>query len=77
MLGFRLPSAAASVRLRVVDAGGRIVRDLADGPAAAGEHTVSWDGRNAGGRSVPAGMYFYVLEVDGRTVTTRPLVRLR
>jgi hypothetical protein len=77
VLGFRLPSATASARLRIVDATGRVVRSLAEGPAAAGEHAVPWDGRNATGRDVPAGIFYYVLEVDGTTVATRPLVRLR
>ncbi len=76
-IGFRLPVAAASARLRIIDAAGRNVLGLLDGPAAAGEHIVPWDGKEMTGRAVPAGVYFYALEVDGKTIATRPIVRIR
>ncbi len=67
-IGFSLPRSAV-VRLGVFDAAGRRVRVLVDGEAlAAGDHLVAWDGRDAGGRSAAAGLYFYRLEAYGRVL---------
>ena len=40
----------------------------------AGDHTVSWDGRDGGGREVAAGAYFYRLEVDGESATQKMIL---
>jgi flagellar hook assembly protein FlgD len=42
----------------VYDPAGRLVRTLREGAAAAGESRVTWDGRGASGRPVPAGVYW-------------------
>jgi hypothetical protein len=39
---------------------------LVDGPAAAGFHLVSWDGRSMDGGPVSAGVYFLELRAGGR-----------
>jgi serine protease len=75
-IGFRLPAVAGAVRLLVVDPAGRIVRDLYDGPAAASGVSRRWDGNDGSGRSLPAGVYFAILNVDGKTVGRRTLIRL-
>lgn len=73
-LAFRLPR-PEYVRLEIVDASGRRVRTLGDGLRAAGEHQVFWDG-TAGGRAVPAGLYFAVLRTpEGRRTQRIALVR--
>lgn len=69
-LRYGLPR-AASVRLAVYDAAGRLVRELARGERGAGEHAERWDLRDAGGRVVTAGLYFGRLEVGGRTLVRR------
>ncbi|MFZ1946723.1 MAG: DUF362 domain-containing protein [bacterium] len=53
------------VMLSVVDAAGRTVRQLADRAMPAGEHWAAWDGTNAQGRTVAAGVYFIRLEAPG------------
>jgi hypothetical protein len=55
----------ARVRMSVYDVAGRLVSDLVDGPATAGEHTARWDGTDAGGKPVASGVYFVRLSVDG------------
>ncbi len=58
---FSLPEAAGT-RLHVFDLRGRLVRELLDGSdQPAGEHRVQWDGRDASGRTVSPGVYFYRL----------------
>jgi subtilisin family serine protease len=60
----------------VLDVTGRRVRTLLTGVQPAGRNTVSWDGRDAGGRETAAGIYFYRLSTSdgvqaGRMIRTR------
>ena len=64
-IAFELQGAAA-VRLRILDAAGRVVRVLADEALPAGRHARVWDGRDAAGREMPSGVYVAELAVDGR-----------
>jgi hypothetical protein len=57
---FALP-AESEVRLDVFDVAGRLVRTLAGGRLAAGEHAITWDGRDERGRRVASGIYLYRL----------------
>ena len=56
----RISDAAANqpARLDVVDLNGRLVRNLLDAPLAAGLHQQAWDGRDAAGQPVGAGIYY-------------------
>jgi len=69
-LRFRLAQ-PAHVRLALYDLAGARVRTLSDGPRPAGDHTLRWDGRDAHGRAVPAGMYFQRLEFGTNSETGR------
>ena len=66
----------ASVLFSVFDAGGRRVATLGRGTYDAGAGEILWDGRDASGRPVPAGVYFVrASSSDGETATARVLVR--
>ena len=54
------------VRLALYDVLGRRVRQVWDGSLEAGPHRFVWDGRDAAGKAVAAGVYVYKVEVDGR-----------
>ena len=54
---FGLPE-KADVTLEVYDVSGRLVSVLADGEYPPGEHEVVWQGRDADGHGVAAGVYF-------------------
>ena len=54
------------VSLILYDVLGRRVRQLWQGPLGAGSHRFVWDGRDATGKAVAAGVYFYKVEVDGQ-----------
>ncbi len=74
---FAVPAGPArSWRLTVHDVTGRRVTELGAGRAEAGIHSVSWNGRDAAGRPVSAGIYLYRLEV-GSEVATGKVVHLR
>jgi hypothetical protein len=61
--------------LKVYDVGGRLVRRI-DLPAGGTDRTVEWNGRDADGAELSAGVYFTVLHSRGTTATGRVL-RLR
>ena len=60
---------ASTLKLSVLDLAGRQVAVLAAGEYAAGEHAVSWDGKNAVGSAMPSGTYLVRLETAAVTVT--------
>jgi len=55
-ISFRLRK-ADTVRVSIVDAGGDIVRTVADQPYGKGRVTVAWDGRDDAGNVVPEGFF--------------------
>ena len=55
----------------VFDVSGRIVKEYPTLGYRAGEHRMSWDGRDSSGRRVPAGVYFIRLEVGGAARTQK------
>jgi len=67
----------AAVHLEVYAASGRLVRTLVDGATEAGAQAVTWDGRDSGGQTVPAGIYLYALSLDNRVVATGKAVLLK
>ena len=57
----------AMITLRIYDALGREVIGLSEGQwTPEGLHTLHWDGRDAAGRSVASGAYYYVLDAGNR-----------
>ena len=75
---FRLPAespAPAPARLAVYDVAGRLVRVLLDGERAGGvDQVVEWDGRDAAGRAMPSGLYFYRITAPGFTQARKMLM---
>jgi flagellar hook assembly protein FlgD len=64
------------VDFEVLDIAGRVVRRVRRGSLPAGEHRLSWDGRNAAGQDVGAGVFWAVVRLD-ETRFVRRVVRLR
>lgn len=75
LLRFHL-SAPGRICLEAMDVTGRRVALLAEGEFAAGVHELRWQARDAGGRSLPSGVYFLRL-TTGRGETTQKAVLLR
>jgi photosystem II stability/assembly factor-like uncharacterized protein len=69
---FALPRAMPA-RLLVYDVAGRAVRTLLNGIQEAGEHRVTWDGKNDSQSRVGRGIYLYRLEAGG-TCRTRKMM---
>jgi hypothetical protein len=60
---------AGSVRVRVYDAGGRLVRTLLDDVRGAGVWSLEWDGLNQSGAALPSGFFVVRAEVGRMTLT--------
>lgn len=68
--------ATGTVRVRVVDAAGRLVRAADLGDVVAGDRSWTWDGLDQAGRAVAAGVYR--VQMTGRFGgTSQPFVLLR
>jgi hypothetical protein len=64
-VAFELP-VDATVRARIYDARGRLVRDLGPKRYVAGGHILLWDGKNRLGEIPPSGVYFARLSILGK-----------
>lgn len=72
---FYLPI-AGTITVRVHDVSGRMIKELSHGFHAAGEHKVTWDGRDQLGRTVASGTYFSEIRFgEERKVAKMMLVR--
>jgi len=70
VIRFSLPG-AGPVSLSIYDVNGRIVRTLVDETLRAGQHEVTWDGRDAAGHEVASGVYLVRLMTPAGTVVRR------
>ncbi|NIS38102.1 T9SS type A sorting domain-containing protein, partial [Candidatus Saccharibacteria bacterium] len=48
--------------LKIFDIQGRLIRTLVNKTLSAGQHEVSWDGRNDNGVKLSSGVYFYRIQ---------------
>ena len=70
-----VPAEAGDVDLTIYNVLGQPVRQVWNGPLAAGEHRLTWDGRDGQGQSVAAGVYLYRLQV-GEQTRLRKMVKI-
>ena len=70
-----VPAGAKTVDLTIYNVLGQPVRHVWTGPLPAGEHELTWDGRDAQGYPVAAGVYVYRLQV-GEQTHARKMVKL-
>ncbi len=75
VLGADLPR-AGKLRMRILDASGRVVRELVHSDLAPGIHSVAWDGRDQRGPAAPSGVYFVIMEL-GAEMRREKLVLIR
>ena len=70
-----VPDGAESVDVAIYNLLGQLVHQVWSGPLAAGEHRLTWDGRDGQGQPVASGAYLYQLRV-GEQLRTRKMVKL-
>jgi hypothetical protein len=54
------------VTVSLYSSSGQVVRSLADGLLTAGPQQVMWDGKDRAGQKIKSGIYYVVLETDGK-----------
>ncbi|MCR4437666.1 MAG: S8 family serine peptidase [candidate division KSB1 bacterium] len=69
-ISFTLP-VDGHVELRVYNMLGQLLRTLVDGQVPAGVHSVTWDGKDEAGTSLPGGIYLCVLRANGFRATRK------
>ncbi len=62
------------VSLFVYNILGQRVRTLANSPMAAGQYSVTWDGRNDAGSALSSGVYFYRLQAGSMAIVKKMLL---
>ena len=72
LIPFRLANEAT--RLSIYNLTGQLVRVIQSDTQQAGEHSLSWDGRDDYGREVASGVYIYRLDVGEWAVHRRMLL---
>ncbi len=65
----------ARATVTITDTNGRALVTLIDERKSQGRYTTQWDGRDASGSPVAAGMYLCVLCLDGRSIKAQRIVR--
>jgi hypothetical protein len=68
-IGFDVPPGENRARLRIFGTDGRLVRTLLDGSVEPGQQTLVWNARDDHGRRLASGVYYYRLELAGRSLT--------
>ncbi len=73
-INYTLPSVSSTIRIRIFDVTGRLIRRLVQGEASASTGTALWDGLDDDGRRVRIGIYVILLEaLDNFGATVRTL----
>jgi flagellar basal-body rod modification protein FlgD len=75
---FTVPKSAEQVSVNILNINGEVVRTLNGGVTAAGESTLAWDGKDANGTQLPAGIYSVAVtgvDAAGNTFAGSPFVR--
>ena len=70
-----VPDGTEAVDVAIYNLLGQLVRQVWSGPLVAGEHRLTWDGRDDKGQPVASGAYLYQLRV-GEQLRTRKMVKL-
>ena len=76
VIPFQVPASLAGeeIRLHIYNLSGQVVRVLHADVPGAGEHRITWDGRDRHGRAVASGVYVYSLQSGGWAVHRRMML---
>jgi len=68
---------SGKVNLKIYDMSGHELRTLVNENQPAGGHSVVWDGMDNLGESVDSGIYFCILNIDNKPVSTKKIMLLK
>ncbi len=73
-ISYSIPASAGTdypVTLSIYTLSNQLVQALVNESKTGGSYRVEWDGRDRGGRSVPAGVYLYTITAAGRSISRK------
>jgi flagellar hook assembly protein FlgD len=73
-IDFTVPAESRSVSLTIHGVNGRLVCRLVENEYDEGTHTVTWRGRDDGGRRLPSGVYIARLHAGGEVIMRKMLL---
>lgn len=73
IIEFTIPT-RGRVNITVYNILGEKVSTLTDGVYESGHYTIDWDGSDNGGISMPSGIYFYKMTVEGKQLSRKMLL---
>ncbi|MCK4312438.1 MAG: T9SS type A sorting domain-containing protein, partial [Candidatus Cloacimonetes bacterium] len=76
-ISFSLAKDAKNAEIIIYNIKGQKVKTLFNELLPAGEHSVVWNGRDNYGKSVSSGIYFYKLNVNGKTEAVKKCLLLK
>ncbi len=65
---------SGNMKLKIYNVLGQEIRTIANGFYLTGHYTIAWDGKDATGKSVASGIYFYRLETENFTKSRKMLL---
>jgi hypothetical protein len=71
---YDVPEPGGRLRIKVFDVAGRLVAEPFHGKRGPGTWTTRWDAADAGGRSMPAGVYIVQLQMAGQSLVRRVVI---
>jgi flagellar basal-body rod modification protein FlgD len=77
-IGYKIDGSVTGANVLIKDSSGKTVRTLAGKDLSAGNHFLTWDGKDSSGNSLAAGTYSVTVDADtskGASATVTPLVR--
>ncbi len=72
VINYYLPE-DSDVKITLWNISGKMINTLVDDKFQGGEHSLEWTGNDSDGNLVPPGIYFYQLETDDETITSKML----
>lgn len=67
----------STVVVEILNVKGQLIKSLIDGLQNAGNHSVIWNGKDDNGNNVSSGIYFYRLNLNGKTKAVKKCLLLK
>ena len=75
-INYTLPQ-AGQAEIMIYNLKGQKIKTLFSEQQLAGEHSVTWNGRNDRGQAVASGVYLYQLQVDGQSLARQKMMLVK
>ena len=76
VIAYKLPL-SCKVVLKIYNVTGHEIHTLVNKNQPAGKHSVAWDGTTDTGKPVCSGIYFFKLNIDNRSISTKKIILLK